>query len=176
MTDSFDELDDAMARVAAGDRSAFDRVFGRLWPVVLRLCRQLLNDEADAWDAAQQALEKVLLRAGEYDPVRPAVPWALAMASWECRTLLRRRHRRREEARPLIDCPGPLSDEETLVRKQLTEAALAALGHLSEADQEVLVATFWEQAASVSGATLRKRRERALRRLRSAFRRLYGFD
>ena len=61
-------------------------------------------------------------------------------------------------------------------QRQLVAAALTALGTLSEADQEALVATYWETAASVGGATLRKRRERALDRLRGAFRRLYGLD
>jgi RNA polymerase sigma-70 factor (ECF subfamily) len=55
-------------------------------------------------------------------------------------------------------------------------AAIAALGELSEADRETLIATFWDEAASVSGATLRKRRERALDRLKKTFRRLYGLD
>ena len=54
--------------------------------------------------------------------------------------------------------------------------AIAALGELSEADRETLIATFWDEAASVSGATLRKRRERALDRLRKTFGRLYGLD
>lgn len=176
MTNPVDELDEAMARLAAGDRAAFDAVFERLWPEVLRHCRQLLKNEADAWDAAQQALEKVLLQSGDYDSARRTLPWALAIASWECRTLLRRRSRRREQAHPVPDSAQARFDEETLVRVQLIEAALAALEHLSESDREVLVATFWEQAASVSGATLRKRRQRALERLRRAFRRLYGFD
>jgi len=42
-------------------------------------------------------------------------------------------------------------------------------------DRETLTATFWEEAATTSGATLRKRRERALDRLRESFRKLYGF-
>jgi RNA polymerase sigma-70 factor (ECF subfamily) len=45
---------------------------------------------------------------------------------------------------------------------------------LSEADRETLLASFWDEASDVSGATLRKRRERAVKRLRDAFRRLYG--
>ena len=66
--------------------------------------------------------------------------------------------------------------QEDAVERQLVEAAATALGTLSDADRETLLATFWEEAASVGGATLRKRRERALVRLRAAFRRLYGLD
>jgi RNA polymerase sigma-70 factor (ECF subfamily) len=169
-------LDLWMARLAEGDRSAFAPVFEGFWPPILRLCKATLKNEADAADAAQQAMEKILLRASDYEPGRPALPWALAIASWECRTLLRKRARRREA--PEDAAPAELASDAdaTYMQRQLVEAALAALGSLSAADQETLVATFWEQAASVGGATLRKRRERALTRLRRAFRRLYGID
>ena len=66
--------------------------------------------------------------------------------------------------------------EEAYVQQDLVAAARAALGTLGEADREALVATYWEEAASVGGATLRKRRARALERLRTAFRRLYVID
>ena len=65
--------------------------------------------------------------------------------------------------------------EEEFVRRDLAVAAVAALGEISALDRETLVATFWEEAAAVSGATLRKRRERAMGRLRDVFRRMYGF-
>lgn len=57
----------------------------------------------------------------------------------------------------------------------MIQAALAAMNELSELDRETLLATFLDESATASGATLRKRRERALDRLRRAFRRIYGF-
>ena len=124
-------------------------------------------------------MQKILERAPlDYDRARPALPWALAIAGWECRTLARKRSRRREvsaldDATPDIAADG----EATFVQSDLIRAAVHALGELSVTDREALVATFWDEAAtSVSGATFRKRRERALQRLRSAFRRLYGLD
>lgn len=173
--DADSALDPLMTRLAEGDRSAFTPVFELLWPRAVRLCTSMLKNEADAADAAQQALTKILERASEYDRRRPAMPWALAIASWECRTILKRRFRRREVAE---DAAGEsaVSHDDEHVQRQLVEAALEAMGTLSETDRETLIATFWEEAASASGATLRKRRERALVRLRSAFRRLYGLD
>jgi RNA polymerase sigma-70 factor (ECF subfamily) len=50
------------------------------------------------------------------------------------------------------------------------------MSELAETDRETLLATFLDEATSVGGATLRKRRERALDRLRTSFRRLYGLD
>jgi RNA polymerase sigma-70 factor, ECF subfamily len=166
-------LDALMARLADGDRAVFTRVFRLLWEPIHRLCISLLQNDADAADAAQEAMQKILQRAADYDKVRPAMPWAMAIAAWECRTVARKRHRRREtsdsEWQPLSEHP-----EDGLVQRNLTAAALEALGELSEADRETLIATFWDEAASVSGATLRKRRERAMDRLRQTFRRLYG--
>jgi RNA polymerase sigma-70 factor (ECF subfamily) len=174
MTAGDAELDRLMARLADGDRSVFTEVFKRLWPPTLRLCVSLLKHEANAADAAQQAMQKILERASDYDPERPALPWALALAVWECRTIQRRGERRREApAEALSDVPAP-DLEADLIDRALVRAALSSLQELSEIDRETLVATFWDEAASSAGPTLRKRRERALERLRKTFRRLYG--
>src|SRR5258706_11232819 len=151
-----------MARLADGDRSAFTSVFRWLWPPTLRLCLSMLKNEADAKDAAQQSMEKILSRASDYDASRPALPWALAISAWECRTILRKRGRRRETPEDRAEEPMTQGAEDDLVRRNLTRAVLDAMGQLSQADKETLIATFWEESASASGATLRKRRERAL--------------
>ena len=69
-----------------------------------------------------------------------------------------------------------VSQDDDYARDELVRAAVEVMGTLSDTDKETLLSTFWEEAASVGGATLRKRRERALSRLRDAFRRLYGID
>jgi RNA polymerase sigma-70 factor (ECF subfamily) len=168
-------LDTLLAQLADGDRAAFTPVFRILWPPVLRLCGSLLRNDADAADAAQQALQKVLTRSADYDRSRPALPWALAIAAWECRTFARQRARRREIPEERAPELGTGSEEE-LAQRELMQAAVDALGELSAQDREALVATFWEEASNVTGATLRKRRERALKRLRDTFKRLYGLD
>jgi len=172
-TQARSELDSLLARLAEGDRAAFTPAFQLLWQPVLRLCSSMLRNDADAADAAQQALEKVLMRGYEYDPQRAAMPWVLAIAAWECRTLLRKRARRRELPEDQVPERAAGSEEE-LAERDLMQAAVSALGELSTDDRETLLATFWEEAATVSGATLRKRRERALKRLRDTFKRLYG--
>jgi RNA polymerase sigma-70 factor (ECF subfamily) len=141
-----------------------------------RFCRGLLRSDADAADAAQQAMAKILERASDYDAARPAMPWALAIAAWECRTLARKRVRRGEVAEDSAGDLGGGETEEDLVRRDLVQAAASALGGLSPDDQETLIATFWDEAPAIPGATFRKRRERALDRLRAGFRRLYGFE
>ncbi len=177
MSDNRDpSLDLLIARLADGDRSAFTPVFKFLWTPTLRLCSSILKHEADAADAAQQAMERILERASDYDRKRPALPWALAIAAWECRTTLRKRSRRKEVAADAAPEPSTDNSEGGLEQDRLIAGVLEAMGELSGADREALIATFWDQAASVSGPTLRKRRERALKRLRDSFRRLYGLD
>jgi RNA polymerase sigma-70 factor (ECF subfamily) len=166
-------LDALMARLADGDRSAFTPVFRRLWAPTLRMCMSMLKNDADANDAAQQSMEKILARASSYDPTRPAMPWALAIAAWECRTVRQARRRRRETADDLVKEPMTSGAEEEIVQRDLTQAALDALGQLSDVDKETLTATFAEESGA-TGATFRKRRERAVQRLRDAFRRIYG--
>ena len=169
------ELDALMGRLADGDRSAFSPLFRALWTPALKVCQRLVHSEADAADAAQAAMMKILERAGEYDKKRPALPWALGIAAWECRTLMKRQLRLKESAEePVRSDEGSTADE--VEQKLLVSAAMHAMGGLSEADQETLVSTYWETATTVGGATLRKRRERALTRLRDTFRRLYGLD
>jgi len=168
------ELDALMARLAEGDRSVFDEVFRRLWPPTLRLCVSLMRHDADGADAAQLAMVKILERAADYDRARPALPWALAIAAWECRTLRRWRQRRHETPVDEAERIEGSGGEQELVNHDLTRAALASLGELSELDRDTLLSTFWDEGGASSGATLRKRRERALGRLRSTFRRLYG--
>lgn len=173
------ELDAAMARLADGDRSAFKPVFAELWPPVYAFCARVLGAGADAEDAAQQALEKVFSRASTYDRARRALPWAIGIAAWECRTIRKRAQRARREA---IDRAEGLasadpSPEDRAAVKELEDAARAVLGRLSEADREALHATFAEdpsQLPFISGAALRKRRERALARLRELWRAIYG--
>jgi RNA polymerase sigma-70 factor (ECF subfamily) len=181
VNDESTDLDVLMARLADGDRAAFAPVFRLLWPRVSGLCLSLMRERADADDAAQTAMERILARASEYDPKRPALPWALGVAAWECRTLKRRRERRREVSEDVAGTePSATADstEGELLERDLLRAALEAMGQLAESDQATLIATFNDEAlkADVSGAAQRKRRQRAIERLRAAFRRIYGFD
>ena len=169
------ELDVLMGKLADGDRAAFSPLFRALWTPALKVCQRLVHGEADAADAAQTAMMKILERAGEYDKQRPALPWALGIAAWECRTLMKKQQRQKVAAEaPELSDGGSTADE--VEQKLLVSAAMHAMGELSKADQDTLTATYWDTAAAVGGATFRKRRERALTRLRDTFRRLYGLD
>ena len=168
-----------LARLADGERGVSSELFHVLWAPVRRLARSLLHHEADAEDAAQDAMIRIFARASDYDRRRAGMPWALAIAGYACRTHRQKRARRREDpegAALQLSTEDAAADQE-LEKTELVAAALGALDALSDVDRETLIATYWdEKSASASGATLRKRRERALDRIRGIFRRFYGLD
>jgi RNA polymerase sigma-70 factor (ECF subfamily) len=172
-----------LARLADGDRAAIEPVFQVLWPLVRSFCRRALGSDADGDDAAQEAMIKVFARAADYDPARDAATWALAIAAWECRTVRRRAGRRREQGlAAAADRPaaGPRPDE-ALSARQLAAAATAVLGMLRPQDVSTILDALSDErpdrARGTDGpapATLRKRLERALGRLRAAWRSRHG--
>jgi RNA polymerase sigma factor (sigma-70 family) len=167
------ELQRCLARLADGDRAAFRPVFELAWPRVQKLAARLLPHAADAEDAAQLALVKVFERAGEYDRTRDALAWIVAIAGWECLTLRRKTTRRREAAGEGLGAiaDGAPSPEEQLLTAELSAAAVDVMGQLRAEDRETLrVALFGEGERAVKPATFRKRMERALGRLRAAWR------
>ena len=168
-------LNELMARLADGDRSVFDEVYAGLWPIVAAFCSRTLS-HADAEDAAQQSLLKVFDQAANFERDRDGVTWALGIAVWEVRTI-RKRHAR-SKISDLNESELPVvteSPELLTAERQITDAAIAVLGQLSPEDQTTLLATFNEEAPDgVGRATFRKRRERALGRLKLAWRRVYA--
>jgi len=166
-----------MARLADGDRTASREVFALLWPKLERFTRKVLGDAPDTEDAAQLALEKVFARASDYDPSRPALTWALAIAAWECKTTASRARRAagRASAADVGDLPAMAPNpEEVLIGQRVHDALRDALESLPLADQETLSRAFLEDHEGPKDDTFRKRKERALTRLRAAMRRLYG--
>jgi RNA polymerase sigma-70 factor (ECF subfamily) len=164
----------AMVALAEGDRGAFDRVFSTLWPVLHRVSVRMLGATAEAEDAAQQALCKLLGEAWRLDAERDALPWALTFVINECRTA---RNRARRKVSTELDAIAEPTDpaaspEDDLIGRELLEALEDAVGELGPSDREALGLTAGLE--SLPAPTRRKRRQRALSRLRVAWRKLYG--
>jgi DNA-directed RNA polymerase specialized sigma24 family protein len=169
------ELRRLMGRLADGDRAVFARVFALLWPR-LRAFAVRCAGPADAEDAAQAAVLEIFSRASEYDPDRDALVWALGIAAWKCRTVRRKRERRREEpALALAHVPSPLvgTPEDEIIERDLRSAAAEVLGTLRPLDVETIAAAASGQRTA-RGATFRKRLERAVSRFRLAWRARHG--
>ncbi len=170
------ELDAAMLRLADGDRAASAPVFAALWPELVAFAERVLGRGGDADDAAQQALEKVFAQVADYDPQRSALAWGLAILSWECRTALQRRRRQRGREQPLDPAlPGGELDPESLtVERSLRASLREAVAELSPADQRTLEDAFMRDAEGPREPAFRKRKERALTRLRAAWSKIHG--
>lgn len=160
-----------MIRLREGDRSAFRPVFDQVWPVVLGFCKKAMS-EKEAEDVAQVALTKLFEQAPDYDEAHDVVAWALSIAAWEVRTERQRRVRRRETDLGSAEEPVAEDVENQMIRKLLAEEATRLLSTLTPQDQATLRIAFAE--GSESGPTFRKRKQRALSRLRRAWRILYG--
>jgi RNA polymerase sigma-70 factor (ECF subfamily) len=170
-----EQLQLAMTALAAGDRSAFRPVFAGLWPLVLRLCQRILRDPDVAQDAAQAALMKLFLHATEFHADGDAVAWALSFAAFECRTARNRCLRRREEndeIELLAIAGGGPSPEDTSIEANLRSAALEVLGSLRPHDAETIHLVL--AGDRPSSPAFRKRLQRAVERLRTAWRHTHG--
>jgi RNA polymerase sigma-70 factor (ECF subfamily) len=172
-------LDRWMAAAADGDRAAIAPLFHALWPVVVRYTARLVGDPTLAEDCAQDALVQLFGQLDRYDRGRDALTWALTLATWQARSLRRRRARRGEidpgpDPGPEAADPGSLDGASLVEHRDLVRAALAALEALNARDIETLTLAVTDADRAVAPATFRKRLERALVRLRTSWRSRHG--
>ncbi len=169
------EIHALMVRFADGERAAFRPLFDALWPILLAITTRALGDRADAEDAAQRAMMVLSRRLVELDRDRDGVAWAATIAVFEAMTVRRAAQRRRADADAGLTAvpdgaPGP---DAQLATAQLRAAVRAAVGELAARDQDALAAVLGDRPTA-SGETPRKRRFRAIERLRALWRRTHG--
>lgn len=163
-------------RLADGDREAIDPAYRALWPCVRQFVLRALGparaQEAD--DVTQTALLKLFEQASRFDAARDAYAWALTIAGWEVRTS--RSRGRRSRTGPLDSALGhasPGASPEDLALQAAERQQLAdAIAQLSPSDQQVLAQVLADEHPS--DATFRKRRERAMTRLRAFLKDVHG--
>lgn len=163
----------ALRRLQVGDRAAAKIVFELLWPMMLSFSRRALRDASKAQDAAQDALMKLFEQAADFRQGGDAMAWALEITAWECRTELRREHR---SAHAPADDPAeaPLAADALLERQELVRSMGETLGQLSAPDRLLIESILKDAYPSKPDAAMRKRRQRALERLRRIWSVLYG--
>lgn len=160
-------LNRTMMRLADGDRTAFQSIFAALWPRVHLWSTRLLGDAAAGEDVAQQAMMKLFEQAHRFNPEGDVLTWGLTLALWECRT-----YRRKAVRRVAVTLPEPTpypTAEQIAIDEDLQVTLEELLGELSEADQRLLRLGRGDNSEPMT-ATMRKRRERALSRLKLLWR------
>jgi RNA polymerase sigma-70 factor, ECF subfamily len=164
-------LEALVARLADGDRAAFDPLYEALWPVVRRLADRMLLGAPEAEDAAQEAMAKLFAQVSQFEAGRSVTSWVLAITAYECKSLRQKQWRRRERDGASIEASddSTLSPEAAAIARDLEAAALEVLGTLGPLDKATIRALMSGERPDVPRATFRKRLERALDRLRTAW-------
>lgn len=170
-------IHDAMVRLSDGDRAAFDVLLDQLWPVILAFAQRGVEHASDAEDIAQEVFFRICSRIADFDRSRDGLSWAFGIAGYEIKTHRRRRQRRREVRADAsltrqVDRGG--SPEDLLIEREAGRAVERAVGALTEDDRRALGLLGASPPAPVAGATLRKRKQRALERLRNVWKGIYG--
>ena len=99
-----DERDDPelVAAAVAGERRALDALLRRHADRLHAVCRRIMGNDADALDAAQEAMIAVVRGLSRFDGRSAFSTWAYRVATNACLDELRRRRRR----------PEPMADED----------------------------------------------------------------
>jgi len=170
-------IHDAIVRLSDGDRSQVRQLLDALWPILLAFARRGVGQEQDAEDVAQETFLRICSRISDFDRSRDGLSWVFGIAKYEILTH-RRRLRRQGEA---LDVPElalaedpARSQEADFIAHELALALESVLGRLEPSDRAALGLASFEAGSAPTLAAARKRRQRALERLRSLWRRLYG--
>jgi RNA polymerase sigma-70 factor (ECF subfamily) len=81
-----------LARVAEGDRAAFEELYRSHLPLVLRWCLRATHDPELAADLSSEVFAQALIRSDRYDPAQGSVgAWLLGIAANKLRESQRRK-------------------------------------------------------------------------------------
>jgi RNA polymerase sigma-70 factor (ECF subfamily) len=125
------DLPSVEARAARGDRGALEALLRAHARAVADLA-QALCGPVEGRDAAQEALEKIVMSIGRFDPSRGAFrAWALTVARNVCRDRLRRRGLERaafaaDGEEPVAYAAGDLPDPERIAVARAGSVRVAA--------------------------------------------------
>lgn len=160
-----------MVLLASGDRDAFGIVFDGLWAPLRAFALRATNNHPDAEDIAQRTLLKLFARISDFDTSRDGVAWAFGIATFELKTFRKQASRRKEVAEidPTRIATSAASPEESAIDAELHQSLEAVLGALKASERQALLS----EVSTPLSPTWRKRRQRALARLRGIWSRRY---
>lgn len=185
---------DLIRRVRDGDKEAFYSLVRPYQRAVFFATRSVLENDADAEDAAQDAVLKAFTHIGDFRGESKFSTWLVRIAINEARMMLRKQHRRLYESldEPTADEQGDYWPKdftdweeipiEAVQLKELREALSKALASLEPKYRQVLVLRDIEhfsiaetaEALGISETNVRTRLHRARLRMRDAL--APGFD
>jgi RNA polymerase sigma-70 factor (ECF subfamily) len=137
----------ALVRVAGGDRDAFAVLFGRYAGKVKSYLMRLGANGAIAEDLAQDVMVSIWRRAGSYDPAKAkASTWIFVVArnAWIDRLRREKVELAYRGSTIVTEESDEESPDEAVVRAQSEERIRAALETLSEEQRQVVRLSFFE--------------------------------
>lgn len=91
MSQADDPLLPLMAKTAAGDRAAFQRLYDETSPKLFGVIRRILNDRAEAEEVLQEVYVRVWQSAHSFDATRGRpLGWMVALARYRAIDIIRR--------------------------------------------------------------------------------------
>ena len=176
---------DLLARAAAGDGAAFERLVEQYQDRLIGLCQRLLGERAAAEDAAQEVLVRLFKKASSLEPRGQLYTWLYRVATNLCLNRLRRRRivrfislGRQDEADrgwidPVDERPDPERSAAASARWRRTKRWIA---ELPDSQRAVLVLAKFEgmsyrqiaQVLEITEGAVESRLFRAMSRLRKA--------
>lgn len=174
-------LEAGLARIAAGDRAAFERLYRLTSAKLFSVCLRILPVRQEAEEALQEAYLTIWRRADGFDPARGrAMTWLITLTRNCAVDRLRAR-------RPLATAPIELADAIAdpapsaydLAEQRQTHGRLAAcLGLLDAGDRQLVRTAFFEgstyselaERARAPLGTIKSRIRRALIKLAECLR------
>ena len=136
---------DRLARIARGDRSAFEDLYRAYQPRIFGYLYRTLGSAENAEEVATDVMVEVWKQAGTFRGDSKVSTWIFGIARFKALTGLRRVRTDTvevEAAGPLID-PGERPDE-VLERDSMKSRIRRALAQLSEDHREVMELTFFQ--------------------------------
>ncbi len=161
-----------VSNAKAGDRAAFEALIRPLFLPAYRLAYGMLRDRGEAEDVVQEASLKAWNRIRDLREATEWKAWLFSIVANQCRTVRRSRWWSVQKLGELPATPKD-ADQDVVVKADLADA----INRLSQGDRLALVLRYYldlsfDEVAATLGVSVdaaRSRTQRAVRRLRPAF-------
>ncbi|WEK33805.1 MAG: sigma-70 family RNA polymerase sigma factor [Candidatus Pseudobacter hemicellulosilyticus] len=169
---------DLVRRLAAGETEAFQVLFHRYFRRLTFFAANIINNQEDANDLAQEALYQLWLHRSAFREEAQLRSWlyvATRNAALNYLKSSQRRSQRHEETARLLESAGQDLLETAMAREELLELLLQELEAVPPPQATVLKLLFIEglsyrdiaEKLQIPEATIRKQKERGVRLLRA---------
>jgi RNA polymerase sigma-70 factor (ECF subfamily) len=137
--------EDAAGRARRGDRGAMESLYRQYQPSVARLCRQMIDSEDEAADAAQEVFLRVLRSIDRYDPALSFRVWLFSVARNVIVDHLRRRGKWWDIENDLRRLPPNYAEEslDPVLRGESRDRLREAVQRLPAPYRLVVIAVIW---------------------------------